>query len=87
MSETRTRRARDSRLRSPARFSRAHALFAQNVPIANVKKLGELKGVTVEVGEGLPHDYLNMNKDGDLTSSETIEYLVGYAETRLSNLP
>ena len=57
------------------------------VPIANVKKLGELKGVTVEVGEGLPHDYLNMNKDGDLTSSETIEYLVGYAETKLNNLP
>ena len=55
---------------------------------ANVPKLGELRPqLKVEAKEGLPHDYLNMNKDGDLTSSETIEYLVGYAETKLNNLP
>ena len=55
------------------------------VPIANVKKLGELKGVTVEVGEGLPHDYLNMNKPDDKnTSNTTIEHLMKiFVEPRL----
>ena len=36
----------------------------------------------------LPHDYLNMNKkDGDLTSSETIEKLfVNYVDPKLAGL-
>jgi len=52
--------------------------------VANVKKLGELKGVTVEVGDGLPHDYLNMNKPGDKTANKTIEHLMtAFVEPKL----
>ena len=76
---------RDSRLRSLARFHpyRSRSV-AQNVPVANVKKLGELEGVTLEVGDGLKHDYLNMNKPGDKTSNTTIEHLMkAFVEPKL----
>ena len=41
----------------------------------------------LEVKDGVPHDYLNMNKDGDSRSSEIVEFLVGYAEKKLNELP
>ena len=43
-------------------------------------------GLEVEVKDGVPHDYLNMNKDGDSTSSEVVEFLVGDAEKKLNEL-
>ena len=45
-----------------------------------------MPALTVEAREGLTHHYLNMNKDGDPTSGETIEYLVGWAEAKLNAL-
>lgn len=38
----------------------------------------------VERREGLPHDFVDMNKEGDFTSSETIDYLVGLVEAQLA---
>ena len=45
------------------------------------------RGVQVECREGLTHHLLNMNKDGDPTSSETIEYLLAQVEAKLNALP
>ena len=56
--------------------------------VTNAPKLGELvPNLKVEAKEGLTHHYLNMNKiPGDPTSCETIEYIVGFAETKLNEL-
>ena len=55
--------------------------------VKKAPELGELvPALTVESREGLTHDYLNMNKDGDPTSVETIEFLVGWAEAKLNEL-
>ena len=58
------------------------------VPIANVKKLGELKGVTVEVYKGLKHEFFNMNNVNDgKTSTTAVEHLMTvFVEPRLKEL-
>ena len=60
------------------------AFVKKYVPILAEK----LKVLTTEMGDGLPHDYLNMNKkDGDMTSSETIEKLfINYVDPKLAGL-
>ena len=61
-----------------------HGSKDKNIPVANAKKLGELvPALAVEVKDGFVHDYLNLNKDGDPTSCETIEHLMGVAAEKL----
>ena len=61
-----------------------HGSKDKNIPVANAKKLGELvPALAVEVKDGFVHDYLNLNQDGDPTSCETIEHLMGVAAEKL----
>lgn len=54
------------------------------VPVKHIRQLGELvPTLTVEVKEGMPHDFLNMNKDGDQTSAQVIDHLLSFAEEAL----
>ena len=55
--------------------------------VKTAAELGQLvPALTVEPRAGLTRHYLSVNKDGDPTSGETIEYLVGWAEAKLSEL-
>ena len=75
--QTSRKRSTSSRVASPSALKSRRAHGSQ----ASASEL--VPALDVEVKDGFVHDYLNLNKDGDPTSCETIEHLMDVAAEKL----
>jgi len=57
------------------------------IPMKSMTKLVEaIPALTLQVREGEPHDMLNMNKDGERTSTGAVDFILAFAADKVDEI-